>query len=75
VLLYSHSLDSNWNWLHTRYIAFALTAQKTSYAAAVVAWRLTAAEVSLPLSFVATREAGETPLLFLLLRALPSNER
>jgi hypothetical protein len=28
-LLYSHSLDSNWNWLHNRYIASAPTTQKT----------------------------------------------
>jgi hypothetical protein len=42
----------------SRYIASAPTAQKTSLAAASVAWRLTAAETCLPLRCVATSEAG-----------------
>jgi hypothetical protein len=35
VPLYFHSLHSNWNWLHTRYITFSPTTQKTSHAAAI----------------------------------------
>jgi hypothetical protein len=60
-----------------RYTASAPTAQKTSHAAAIVGWRLTATEMCSTLRCVATSEArrGEERLLFLLLRALPSNEQ
>jgi hypothetical protein len=39
------------------YCWLALAAQKTSHAAAIVAWRLTAAEMCLPLHCIATSEA------------------
>jgi hypothetical protein len=40
------------------YCWLALTAQKTSHAAAIVAWRLTVADMCLPLRCVAISKAG-----------------
>jgi hypothetical protein len=75
VLLYSHYLDCN--WLHTRYIVsapttqkiplycwLAPTAQKTSHAAAIVARRLTAAEMCLPLCSSNKRDGRGAATLF-----------
>jgi hypothetical protein len=52
------------------YCWLAPTAQKTSHAVAIVAWRLTAAEMCLPQRCLATSEErrGESWLLFLLFR-------
>jgi hypothetical protein len=51
-----------WIFPESRYIASAPTAQNTSHMAATVAWQLTAAEMCLPLCFVATSEAKRATL-------------
>jgi hypothetical protein len=51
-----------------------VSADRSENVAAIVAWRLAAAEMLLPLCCVAPSEEGEAWLLFLLLRAIHSNE-
>jgi hypothetical protein len=51
-----------------------VSADRSENVAAIVAWRLATAEMLLLLCCVATSEEGEAWLLFLLLRAVLSNE-